>query len=291
MSRNEHFLFLSMLICDINSGMKGDDKVTKAQMDHIISECGLNRYDNKVEMAKALANEIARLRIDHGYTQDEAAYMLGVSSATYRRIEAGQTEKIDTGFVMKASNLFHTPIMMLFGYGYNLMELYRHLYGSSPRTQRLVQSILDADLKENSSKSEFIPDDNIVLIEFAERIHDGINVSRFMHSISNISEYRYKSWYNDADALLLINSNNYHSLYHEDDKLVISARPPRNGEIGVFIKDDQFYLRRVVESPAEVYLERAELSFSTDPLPIIVNRKSKEDMNQYTKFGTVIAVI
>lgn len=265
--------------------------MTKEQMDHIVNECGINRYDNKIEMTNALANEIARLRTESRYTQEEAAYMLGVSPATYRRIESGLTEKIDASFVLKASSLYHTPIMMLFGYGYTLMELYRQLYGSSARTQRLVQSILDADIRSREGLAEYDPDDQIVLIEFAEKIHDGICVRRFMHGMYNISEFKRKKWYSEADALIQVNSNNYHPLYHMDDKLVVSNRPPRNGEIGVFIRDDEFFLRRVVESPTEVYLERAELSCGSDPIPIIVNRKNREDMKNYTKFGTVIAVI
>lgn len=262
----------------------------KSYLNHLKSISHLEAVDH-ADIPKAFAENISKLRTDHKLTQDDMAYILGIGKQTYVRIEAGTNAGINAEIAIKASNLFHVPVMSLFGFKNTSVDAYKNYMKCTERTQRLLQSLMDADLKMQDMFTDYDPKDMITVLTFTDEIHDGMIVSRFLHHEENISSYKRFSWYKDAHCLLQINSNAYHPLYHYGDKLVICNRAPLDGETGVFFKGSEFYLRKNKHSPESTYLTPVTYYENMPVADIIVDRRKPEDMRQYTKFGTVIAVI
>lgn len=256
---------------------------------YVKNETNLNKL-NLVEMVRNFGLNVARLRSELGFTQNELSRMTGINPSTLVRIELGNIKHIDLFAACKLSTFFRVPIIKLIGQGDNLMNLYTNLIMSSARTQRLVSSILAADVQMRSIKSAYDPKDMITKITFAEPFKDGINATRFLFEQDNISEFKNYSWYEDAHMLAEINSNYYHPLYHIGDRLVVVDRPPSNGEIGVFVKGNRMYIRRFIETPDSCRLEHVCRPIN-DLTDMIVDRHSKTDMGQYIKVGTIVAVI
>ena len=262
----------------------------KAYLNHIMHESHLDEVDRS-DIPQIFADNMAKLRTDNGFTQDDMAYMIGIGKQTYVRIEAGTNAGVSAEIAIKAANIFHVPVMTLFGFSTSNVEAYRNYMRCTERTQKMLRSIMDADLKMQESFSEFDVDDLITVLYFSEEIHDGMIVSRFLHRHENISQYKRFKWYKDAHCILEINSNAYHPLYHIGDRLVICNRAPLDGEIGIFLRDSEFYLRKVKNSPEHTYMIPVSYHENLPVQDMIIDRRNPEDMNQYSKFGTVIAVI
>lgn len=247
-------------------------------------------YFNPVEMSRQFGLNVSRLRTEQGFSQKELAKLTQISESQLVRIELNTVQRIDFVAALKLSYFFKVPLMSMVGAGNDLIMLYSTLIQSSARTQRLVHHILLADIEMKNKQSEYNSDDVITRICFGESIRDGINTTRFIYDHDNISQFKNYAWYNDAFVLLELNSNYYHPLYHMGDKLVIADRPPQNGEIGIFIKSNCLYIRKYIEYPGICRLEPLYRP-GHDLTDFIVDRHSVTDMNEYIKFGTVVAII
>ena len=254
---------------------------------YVRTETQMHRF-NPVEMVCTFGQNVSRLRSEMGFTQQELSRMTGINSSTLVRIELGNIQRINMVDAMKLANFFHVPLLVMCGHGNNLYDLYSNLIRSSSRTQRLVHCILEADVQMQKLKSDFDSGDLITKITFAQPIRDGINTTRFLFENDNVSMFRNYSWYDDAYALLEINSTYYHPLYHIGDRLVITSRPPQDGEIGIFIRGNELYIRRVVSVGDKWRLENL---YRSDDQNVLIVRKNATDMDQFVKFGTIVAVI
>ena len=262
----------------------------KAYLNHIISTSHVAEVD-RANVPQVFAENMARFRSDYGYTQEELSYMLGIGKQTYVRIESGNNASVNAEIAIKAANIFHVPVMSLFGFSTSNVEAYKDYMKCTERTQKMLRSIMTADLKMQELFSDFDKDDLITVLSFPEEIHDGMIVSRFLHRTENISQYKKFSWYKDAHCILEINSNAYHPLYHIGDRLVICTRTPLDAEIGIFLKGSEFYLRKVENSPESSRMVPVAHRENMPCEELIVDRRNREDMNQYSKFGTIVAVI
>ena len=265
---------------------------TKEELNNIIKESKINEL-SKINTSKAFGETLARLRTIADLTQNDMAVILGISKNTLGRIEAGETEKVDFNVALKASALFHMPIREMCGFLTEDLELYYGLMHATKRTQRLIASIIEVDVKAKEKLEGFLADEESLIdcMKPVNDIRDGIPCNRFYYETENISRYRSYSWFESADALLEINSNAYHPLYHIGDRLVISCLPPRDGDIGVFIRDSCFYLRKYTVCGNDVVLNYVSLEENEKNEYFRVSRHKIEDMNRWVKFGTVLAVI
>ena len=87
-----------------------------------------------------------------------------------------------------------------------------------------------------------------------------------------------------------MNSNAYVPLYHNGDKLVISCRTPQDGDIGIFIRDGKFYLRKYVSADNYAFLELLTHDDSSNPF-FALGKKDRVELEHWTKFGVVLEVI
>ena len=265
---------------------------TKEEINNIIRESKIGEL-SRMHVSKEFGQTLARLRTLADMTQQDMASILGISKATLIRMEAGETDKIDLNIALKASAIFKMPIREMCGFLTEDLALYYNLLHATKRTQRLVASILEADTQQKENLKGFLPDEKYLIdcMKLADDIRDGIPCNRFYHECQNISKFRGHSWFKLADVLLEINSNAYHPLYHIGDRLVISCKPPRDGDIGVFIRDACFYLRKYVADGNNVFLNYVSLQENEKNEYFKINRYKSEDMEKWVKFGTVLAVI
>lgn len=265
---------------------------TKEELNNIIKESRIGEL-SKIDTSKAFGESLARLRTIADLTQGDLAIILGISKNTLGRIEAGETGKVDFNVALKASALFHMPIREMCGFLTEDLELYYGLLHATKRTQRLIASIIEVDVKSKEKLEGFLLDEKYLIdcMKPVNDIRDGIPCNRFYHECENISKYRLYPWFESVDALLEINSNAYHPLYHIGDRLVISCIPPRDGDIGVFIRDSCFYLRKYTVCGDDVILNYVSLEENEKNEYFRVNRYRIEDMDKWIKFGTVLAVI
>lgn len=260
-----------------------------AYLDYFVkNETHMGKF-NPIKMVTMFGQNVARLRSESGFTQKELSRMTSINESTLVRIELGNIQRINMIDAMKLANFFHMPLIVMCGEGNDLYDLYANLIRSSARTQRLVNCILQADVSMSSLQSDFDPNDLITRITFGQPVKDGINTSRFLFEHDNISLFRNYPWYHDAYALLEINSTFYHPLYHLGDRLVLVDRAPSDGEIGVYIKENHMYIRRLVSLGDVCRLEFPRQD--TKITELILNRKNPTDMKGIVRFGTVVAVI
>ena len=264
----------------------------KGELCQILSKSHIRTFDDPI-ILKNFGESVARLRTSKGLTQGDMAYLLGVSKQTYTRIESGITDKINLICALKISGIFRVPIKELCGFDLEDMNLYNALMQATLRTRRLIASILLVDAEERKHIKSFLEDEKYMIdcLSCANDLRDGVTADRFYHTMVNISEYRAQPWYRDADAIIEVNSNAYIPLYHKGDKLVISCKPPQDGDIGVFLRDGKFYLRKYISADDYAYLELLNVPQDESNPFFVVNRQDRHEMEHWIKFGVVLRVI
>lgn len=97
-----------------------------------------------------------------------------------------------------------------------------------------------------------------------------------------------EKYYNHIDCGIRITSNHLHPTYHLGDTILIKCDPPRDGDTGIFIN----------RNTGKVYVRKFRQSSPCQLLPvndygtvIYVDSTNEQDMNQWIKFGYVIATI
>lgn len=62
-----------------------------------------------------IGNRIRKIRKEKEYSQDYIAMKLGISQATYQRIESGQAEKVDIDTIVKIAEVLEVdPVELIF---------------------------------------------------------------------------------------------------------------------------------------------------------------------------------
>ena len=264
----------------------------KGELNRILSKTHIAELDDPIILHN-FGESVARLRTSKGLTQGDMAYLLGVSKQTYIRIENGSTDKINMICAIKIATIFHVPVKELCGYDMDDMNLYNSMIQATDRTRRLIASILRIDAENQKRIQPHIEGNEYMIdcLSCANNLQDGVPADRFYHKMVNISEYRTQSWYRDADAIIEVNSNAYTPLYHKEERLVISCRTPHDGDIGIFIRDVKFYMRKYVSADDYAFLELLTLPQDEANPFFAVGRKDRCEIERWTKFGVVLEVI
>lgn len=263
----------------------------KGELNRILSKTHIAELDDPIILHN-FGESVARLRTSKGLTQGDMAYLLGISKQTYIRIENVSTGKINMICAIKIATIFHVPVKELCGYDMDDMNLYNSMIQATDRTRRLIASILRIDAENQKRIQPHIEGNEYMIdcLSCANNLQDGVPADRFYHKMVNISEYRTQSWYRDADVIIEVNSNSYVPLYHNGDKLVISCRTPQDGDIGIFIRDGKFYLRKYVSADNYAFLELLTHDDSSNPF-FALRKNDRVELEHWVKFGVVLEVI
>lgn len=225
--------------------------------------------------------EIERVKL--GLSQREMASKLEISLSSYKRLIDSVTTKVDLYTAYKLYLLTGKNLTEFMGVTDNNIAIKNKLSELNPQQVSFIESVVDfeRDFKSKHDGTEnflsvYVPTGNME----DGMIYDSVNIEKV-----DISEYRAK--YGDKISCgILITSNHLHPVYNLGDILMISRRPIRDGDTGVFINKNSgcAYIRKFYQtSPCR--LEPINGYGET----FYVDSQNKSDMDNWIKFGVVIA--
>lgn len=195
------------------------------------------------ELASNFITSMERERVRRGYTQPQMADRLGLSASGYKKIIAGETSKIDLYTAYLVYKLSGKFIFELCGENSAELEAFQDYRSLTSSQKAFVNNIIHFERnfqENNTSVEEYIS--VIVPSGVAEdgMIWDSANVIKV-----NASPYIHKFGKN-LHCGILITSDHLQPVYQMGDILLVSRRPPRNGDTGIFINKEEgrAYLRR-----------------------------------------------
>lgn len=239
----------------------------------------MTRFEINENFAENLEKERVRLLL----SQKEMASKLELSLSAYKRIINLTTSKVDLLMLYKLYLLTGKTLYELLGVSDQLISLNKKLMSLSPQQMSFIESVVDFEnaFKQNVENVEeyisvFIPTGNMQ----DGMIYDSSNVEKV-----NIAEY-IAIYGNKINCGIKITSNHLHPVYNLGDILLISKRPIRDGDTGVFINKENgcAYIRKFHQTNP----------CSLEPLndygeTFYVNSKDKNGMDNWIKFGVVVA--
>lgn len=216
-------------------------------------------------------DNIEKERVRLNLTQAQMAQKLDMSVSNYKKLIAGQYEL--TGKLLFEFFDFDSPKL-------NAISKFMKL---SDTQCSFIEGIIDFELAFSASKEENTDDYLTVLIPTGNcedgMIWDSANVRKV-----NIAPYR-KRYGSQINAGVEVTSNHLTPVYHMGDILLISRRPPRDGDTTIFLNTEngRAYLRRFIQQvprilqPINGYGE----SFYIDPY-------NEDEVKKWVKYGVVL---
>ena len=212
------------------------------------------RLYNFMTQQKILLNfidNIEKERVRLNLTQAQMAQKLDMSVSNYKKLIAGQYRR---------PNLFLAQ---------RLYEL----------TGKLLFEFFDFDSPKLNAISKFMKLSDTQRSFIEGIIWDSANVRKV-----NIAPYR-KRYGSQINAGVEVTSNHLTPVYHMGDILLISRRPPRDGDTTIFLNTEngRVYLRRFIQQvprilqPINGYGE----SFYIDPY-------NEDEVKKWVKYGVVL---
>lgn len=251
----------------------------------IIINPGLEVAVTRFEINRNFADNLEIERSKLGLSQKEMADKLELSLSAYKRLINLTTAKIDLFTTYKLFLLTGKLMYEFMGISDASSSLKKKVMELSPMQVAYVDSMVDFEIefaKHHGDADDFvsvyIPTGNME----DGMVYDSSNVEKV-----NIAEYRNK-YGNKITCGIKITSNHMHPVYNLGDILLISKRPVRDGDTGVFINKENgcAYIRKFHQTDP----------CSLEPLndygeTFFVSSRDKTGMDNWIKFGVVITKI
>lgn len=153
--------------------------------------------------------------------------------------------------------------------------------------RNFVEGIIDFELEFAAEHPDDSPDDSLTVIIPTGNCEDGMIWDSANIRKINIAPYR-KRYGSQVHIGVEITSNHLNPVYYMGDILLISRRPPRDGDTAIFLNKENgcAYLRRFVQQiprilePINGYGE----TFYIDPY-------NEAEMKKWIKYGIVLTKI
>lgn len=223
-----------------------------------------------------------RERVNWGFTQPQMAKRMGISTSGYKKIVAGETTKIDLYAAYQLYQFTGKFIFELCGEQSTDLELFQSLRSLTPSQKSFVSGIIqfERDFQEKTLDTK----DYISVIVPTGSLEDGMIWDSANITKVNATPYLRK-FGRSLHCGIMITSHNLQPVYHEGDILLISKRPPREGDTVIFVnrEDGRAYVRKFRHgSPARLepineYGVTLELDYD-----------NAAEMNKWIKFGCVL---
>lgn len=240
---------------------------------------------NRVEMVQRFADNVEVERIRLNLTQAQMAEALDISLSSYKRLISCNVDKID---LYVAYRLYLLTGKLAYEY-LNLrdtaLDLKKKIVGLSLSQISYIDSLVDFEKRFASSHSNF--EDYVTVFIPTGNMEDGMIYDSANVEKVNVASYR-KKYGSQISCGIKITSNHLHPVYNRDDILLIRRTAVRDGDTGVFINSGsgRAYVRKFYQtSPCR--LEPVNGFGET----FLVNDSDKSDMDQWIKFGVVLAKI
>lgn len=235
----------------------------------------------KAELSEKFAHNLEQERTRIGLTQAEMSKKLGLSLSTYKNIINGTSINVPLYALYQLHKLTGKLTFELCAFDIpesEAVQLWRKL---SPQQHAYIKAVceIEAGLKSTETAqtiSIMIPTGNC---------EDGMIWDSC--TFESLTIGRRFSWQNISCGIK-ITTNHLHPAYFKGDVLLIENRPPRDGDVGIFIfkPSGRAFIRRFKQT-MPVALEPITGYGET----FYVNPDSPAEMSQWIKFGVVISKV
>ena len=243
----------------------------------------------KTELYENFSNAIEVERVQLGLTQKKMADALEISLSKYKILITNPYEaNIDIYLAHNVQKLTGKSVRELCGDDLPELEMLRYFRELPAHRREAIkylielEHLLPADGKEDASESDYttcyVPTGNM---------EDGMILDSSNLETVNIADYK-RRCKDRIDFAVKITSNHLHPVYMKGDVLLVSRRAPRDGDVGIFVYRDsrQIYIRKFRQTtPCEL----CPVNGLGEVL--YVDSSSREDMDKWVKFGTVVTVM
>lgn len=244
------------------------------------------RLYNFMTQQKILLNfidNIEKERVRLNLTQAQMAQKLDMSVSNYKKLIAGQYRRPNLFLAQRLYELTGKLLFEFFDFDSPKLNAISKFMKLSDTQCSFIDGIIDFELAFSASKEENTDDYLTVLIPTGNcedgMIWDSANVRKV-----NIAPYR-KRYGSQINAGVEVTSNHLTPVYHMGDILLISRRPPRDGDTTIFsnTENGRAYLRRFIQQvprilqPINGYGE----SFYIDPY-------NEDEVKKWVKYGVVL---
>lgn len=239
----------------------------------------------KEEMLDNFAHNIEEERKSLDFTQVLFSKMLGVSVSTYKNIVSRKTNNLDVFLALRLSELTHKSIPDLLGYSskeYEVLGKYRQL---TDRQRAYILGKMDYEISMQVLETD--PENMLDVLYLTGEMDDGMILDSSHEERICCPEYIQK-YGETLHCGIRITSNNLHPVYVKGDIICVSKRPAHNGDTLIVIHKPtgRAYIRRYVQGNMT---KLKPINGLGDVIEIDPN--SFEDMEQWVRFGVVIAVL
>lgn len=228
-------------------------------------------------------DNIEKERVRLNLTQAQMAQKLDMSVSNYKKLIAGQYRRPNLFLAQRLYELTGKLLFKFFDFDSPKLNAISKFMKLSDTQCSFIEGIIDFELAFSASKEENTDDYLTVLIPTGNcedgMIWDSANVRKV-----NIAPYR-KRYGSQINAGVEVTSNHLTPVYHMGDILLISRRPPRDGDTTIFLNTEngRAYLRRFIQQvprilqPINGYGE----SFYIDPY-------NEDEVKKWVKYGVVL---
>lgn len=223
-----------------------------------------------------------RERVNWGYTQPQMAKRMGISTSGYKKIVAGETSKIDLYAAYQLYKFTGKFIFELCGEQNADLDLFQSLRSLTSSQKAFVNDIIQ--FERNFQEKGMDTEEYISVIVPTGSLEDGMIWDSANVTKVNAAPYIHK-FGQDLHCGVMVTSHNLQPIYHDGDILLISKRPPREGDTVIFVnrENERAYLRKFRHgSPAR--LEPINEYGAT----IEVDFGNAAEMDKWIKFGCVL---
>lgn len=231
--------------------------------------------------------ELERMRLK--LTQQKMADALQISLSKYKILIANPFEaNIDIYLAHQVQKLTGKTVRELCGDDLPELEMIRYFRELPKHRQEAIRYMIEIEYQlppdslQNANEEDYttcyVPTGNM---------EDGMMLDSRDFITVNIASFK-KYSRERVDCAVKITSNHLHPVYMKEDILLISKRAPRDGDVGIFIQKEtrQIFIREFKQTnPCEL---RPINNYGET---IYVDSNSKEDMDKWIKFGTVLTVM
>lgn len=195
------------------------------------------------EVTKNFITNMEMERVRCGYTQPQMAERLGLSASGYKKIIAGDTSKIDLYTAYQVSKLSGKFIFELCGESSAELETFKDYRRLTSSQRAFVNNIIqfEQDFQDNNTDAE----EYISVIVPSGVVEDGMIWDSANVIKVNAAPYL-KKFGRELHYGVMITSDHLQPVYQMGDILLISRKPPRSGDVALFINKEEgrAYLRK-----------------------------------------------
>lgn len=238
---------------------------------------------DKQKLAATFIDNMERERTRLGYTQSQMAKALDMSLSGYKKLISGETNKIDLCLGCRLYELTGRYLIDLCGLDSPALELEKRFPELSKTQIEFVTAVVKFEADFAAAHTNV--DDYVTLMVPTGNLEDGMIWDSVNLEKINVAAYRSR-FGDDLHCAVKITSNHLHPAYHVGDVILISKKPPRDGDVGIFVNKctGRAYLRKLYQTiPARL------VPVNGYGQEFLVNSNNREEMDQWITFGKVLA--